>query len=137
MKASTYLTFNGNCAEAITLYEKAFGVKAEIMRYKDAPETDGYIPPAGTDEFIMHAQFDIGGSTIMLCDVPPDMKFTFGNGIAIHAQLDDIKSIEKAFDILKEGGKVMMKPQKTFWSACFGSLEDKFGVGFMLSLDCE
>ena len=134
MKASPYLTFNGNCAEAIALYEKAFEVKAESAQYKEAPSSEGYNPPAGTEDFIMHAEFDIGGSTIMMCDTTPDMTCSFTCGISIHAQFDDMENAKKAFDILKEGGNVVMELQKTFWAESFGSLVDKFGVSWMISL---
>jgi len=134
MKVSPYLTFNGNCAEAIVLYEKAFGVKAESCQYKDAPPSEGYNPPSGTENFIMHAQFCVGEGIIMMCDTTPDMKHSFSNGMAILVQFDDEESAKKAFDILKEGGSVGMELQQTFWDKCFGSLEDKFGVGWMISL---
>lgn len=135
MTVSPYLTFNGNCAEAIALYENAFGVKAKIMRYKDAPPSEGYQPPVGTEDYVMHAQFNIGNDAIMFCDTTPEMKTGFGSGMAIHVGLSDIESVKKAFDILKEGGKVGMELQETFWNKRFGSLEDKFGVNWMISLD--
>jgi PhnB protein len=48
MKIKPYLHFNGNCAEAIEFYEKAFGVKAHVLRYIDTPPSEGYQPPPGT-----------------------------------------------------------------------------------------
>jgi len=42
MKISPYVSFNGNCAEAVAFYEKAFNVKAEVMRYSDAPPDAGW-----------------------------------------------------------------------------------------------
>ena len=33
-----------------------------------------------------------------------------------------------------EGGKVTMPLSKTFWSPRFGMLEDKFGIGWMVSV---
>ena len=133
MQVNPYLTFNGNCAEAIALYEAAFCVTAEALRYKDAPAGEGYDPPPGTEEFIMHAQFSLGGDEIYLCDTTPEMPSAFGNGIAIHLSLDSKKQVMAAFDVLKEGGKVGMEPAEVFWSQLFGSLEDKFGVSWMLS----
>jgi PhnB protein len=35
---------------------------------------------------------------------------------------------------LADGGKVTMHLEDTFWAAKFGMLEDKFGVGWMVSV---
>ncbi len=49
-------------------------------------------------------------------------------------QLDSMEKVKSAFEILKEGGKVTMELQETFWSKYFGSVEDKFGVNWLLSI---
>ena len=134
MKVSPYLCFNGNCAEAIDFYEKVFGVKAEIVRYKDAPPSEDYQIPSGTENNIMHASITMGEAVIMFCDIPPDGKSGFGDGISIMMTMDSIDQLRSCFDALKEGGEVGMELQETFWSKCFGSLEDKFGVSWMLSV---
>lgn len=135
MKITPYLNFNGNCAEAIKLYEKAFGFKAQVMRYKDAPASEGYQLTEGTENFVMHACLtNREDYTIFLADMPPNMPSSFGDGMSVLMELDSIDSIKSAFDVLKEGGKVTMELQETFWSKYFGSLEDKFGVNWMLTI---
>ena len=136
MKISPYVSFNGNCAEAIAFYEKAFNVKAEIMRYKDAPPDDGFEAPKGTENYVMHAQFDIDGETVMFADMPPEHAATIGDNITIMLEFDSIESAKSAFDALKEGGEVSMELQKTFWSELFGSLTDKFGINWNISIGC-
>ena len=120
--------------DAISLYEKAFGVKVKYSYYKDTPASNGYRIPHGAQNYIMHAQFNIGTSTITLCDAAPNTETHFGNGIAIHVQLNDKNRVRLAFDTLKAGGNVGMDLQKTPWCKYFGSLEDQFGVGWILSL---
>jgi len=136
MKISPYVSFNGNCADAIAFYEKAFNVKAEIMRYKDAPPDDGFEAPKGTENYVMHAQFDIDGETVMFADMPPEHAATIGDNITIMLEFDSIDSAKSAFDALKEGGEVSMELQKTFWSELFGSLTDKFGINWNISIGC-
>lgn len=134
MTVSPYLAFNGNCTQALALYEEAFGVKAGMtMRYVDSPPEEGYEPPAGTEDFIMHAQLILGSSTIFMCDAMPDNKCSFTSGISIHVSLDSERAVKTAFDILKVGGEVDMEPAPTFWSQYFCILTDKFGVCWMLS----
>ena len=136
MKITPYLNFNGNCAEAIGLYEKAFGVKANVMKYKDAPPTaEEYQLSADTENLVMHACLTNNKDyTVFLADMPPTMPTTFGNGMAISIELDSKEKVKSAFETLKEGGKVTMELQETFWSKYFGSVEDKFGVNWLLSI---
>ena len=37
MKLNPYLCFNGSCADAIALYEKAFNVKADVSFSGECP----------------------------------------------------------------------------------------------------
>ena len=135
MKIKPYLHFNGNCAEAIEFYEKAFGVKAQVLRYSDAPPSEGYQPPPGTENFVMHACLtNRKDYTIYLCDVPQDEPSTFGSGMSIMVELDNTDSVTAAFNKIKEGGEVTMELQKTFWNELFGSLVDKFGVSWMIAV---
>ncbi|MDR2510307.1 MAG: VOC family protein [Spirochaetaceae bacterium] len=135
MKITPYLYFNGNCTEAIAFYEKAFGVTANVMRYSDAPPAEGYALAPETENYIMHACLtNRKDYTVFLSDVTPDMTAAFGNGISIVVELDNTDIVKSTFSKLKEGGTVTMELQKTFWSALFGSLVDKFGVSWMLSV---
>ena len=134
MRICPYVSFNGNCAEAVAFYEKAFNVNAEIMPYKDAPPENGYQPPEGTENLVMHAQFEINGEIIMLCDMPPESPAKIGDNIAIMAEFDGADAAKSAFNALKEGGEISMELQETFWSKCFGSLTDKYGITWYISI---
>jgi PhnB protein len=134
MKISPYISFNGNCADAVAFYEKAFNVKAEIMRYKDAPPD--YPTPEGTENFVMHAQFELDGETVMLCDNPPEHPVKIGDNITVMAEFDSVDAATAAFNALKVDGEVCMELQETFWSKCFGSLTDKFGINWNISIGC-
>ena len=135
MKVSPYLNFNGNCAEAVALYEKAFGVKASIMRFTDAPPSEGYTPPPGTENMIMHGCIKLGEDKIMFSDAPnPDVTWNFSNGgLAIAVELEGVDKVKAVYAALLEGGVSIMEPQKTFWAECFSMLTDKFGVTWMIA----
>ena len=136
MRICPYIAFNGNCAEALEFYEKVFKVKAEIMRYKDAPPENGYKAPEGTENYVMHAQFEINGATVMFCDYPPNETVKIGDNICIMVEFDSEKKAKAVFEALKDGGEVDMELGETFWSKCFGSLADKFGINWYISIGC-
>jgi len=116
MKVNPYLSFNGNCAEAVVLYEKAFNVKAKIEMNEQAKHLVG------------HAEFEIGGDSIMLYDAAETV--IVGNNIMITIRFDEHELAEAraAFDTLKADGQVIMELAETSWSKCFGLLVDKFGI---------
>jgi PhnB protein len=122
MKVSPYLIFNGNCVEAIKLYERAFNAKANYCQYKDAPSSENYPMQPGTEEFVMHAVLPVGNSAIYLCDATPDNRVIFGNGSFACVELDSAENVKMAFDILKDGGKVFCEAQETFWNKCYAEL---------------
>jgi len=134
MKIDPYLHFNGNCAEAIAWYEKAFNTKVtQLMRYGDTPAEEGYAPPPGTENLIGHATLPVGETGLMLCDAP-DEEHRFGTGVSLHVAFDNIDNLKMAFDTLKDGGQVLMEIESTFWSEQFGIVTDKFGVHWMVSI---
>jgi len=137
MKASPYLIFNGNCIEAIKLYEKAFKTKANFCQYKDTPPSEHYIVQPGTEEFVMHCILPVGNETIYLADTTPDHPSSFSNGSFICIELDSADDVKSAFEVLKKGGKILCEAQETFWSKCYAELEDKFGLKWSIMIEEE
>ena len=135
MKTSPYLVFNGNCIEAIKLYEKAFKTKASYCQYKDTPPSEDYPIPPGAEEFVMHGVLPIGNETIYLADTTPDQPAVFGSGSFACVELDNAEDVKFAFEVLKEGGKVFCEAKETFWNKCYAEIEDKFGLKWSLMIE--
>ena len=135
MKVSPYLVFNGNCIDAIELYEKAFNTKADYCKYKDTPPSEDYPIQPGTEELVMHGTLPIGSETIYLCDTTPDMPAAFGNGSFACVELDSADAVKSAFEVLKDGGRVFCAAQETFWSKCYAELEDRFGLKWSIMIE--
>ncbi len=69
-----YLSFNGNCADAMHFYEQALGAKLQtLIRYRDAPP-DMPAPP-GHEDKVMHALLVHPGFQLMAGDAPPGMPY--------------------------------------------------------------
>jgi len=130
-----YLFFGGRCDEALAFYRKALGAEVDmLMRHKESPEPP---PPgvlsSGWDEKVMHATFRIGGTTLMASDgcSPEDGKFS-GFSLALNVATET--EADRTFSALADGGQVKMPLTKTFWSPKFGMLQDRFGIGWMISV---
>jgi PhnB protein len=130
MQVQPYLFFDGRCDEALDFYKKAIGADAKmLMRFKDAP--DQSIVSPGSKDKVMHAQVQIGDTTVLMSDGRCLGKPNFqGFSLAVSAKSE--AEAEKMFNALADGGQVTMPLAKTFFSPKFGMLADKFGVGWMV-----
>ena len=84
--------------------------------------------PEEAKDLVMHTRLTISGSNVMFSDTFPGMPFVVGNNVTLSLVSDNLDEITSSFNRLKEGGKVGMELQETFWSKCYGSLTDKFGI---------
>jgi PhnB protein len=136
MSLDVYLNFNGNCRQAVEYYAEVFGTEQpKIMTFGDSPSDPSYPLPEEAKSLVMHARLTISGSNVMFSDVFPGMPFVAGNNISLTLVSKDIDEVKSVFHKLKEGGKVGMELQETFWSKCYGSLEDKFGIHWQFNYD--
>ncbi len=129
-----YLFFAGRCEEAIEFYHKALGAQVEmLMRHKDSPDPP---PPdmlqPGFEDKVMHATLRIGGAILMASDGCDDKARFDGFRLSLALATED--EARRAFAGLSDGGQVLMPLTKTFWSPCFGMVTDRFGVGWMVTV---
>lgn len=129
-----YLTFNGNCAEALAFYAQALGGKVIFsMTFGDSPM--GEQTPASHKDKIMHATLEARGHQLMASDAPPEWPFEGYKGFTLSVQGNDVDDGRKLFDALSAGGQVTMPYGPQFWAVGFGMLTDRFGVPWMVN--CE
>lgn len=126
-----YLSFNGNCEEAINFYKDVLGGELLFMqRYGESP-----MKGMGKDDAVMHCTLMVGDSQIMASDNPEGQPAATGSNISLTLGSDDPTGAETMFEKMSEGGKVTMPMQETFWAERFGMLTDKFGINWMFN--CE
>lgn len=129
-----YLFYNGRCEEALEFYRQAIGAEVEMkMRYSESPEPPppGMTPPNWGNK-IMHATFRVGQSRVMAsdgCGEKPGF-----DGFSLSISVPKEADADRVFKALAAGGTIRMPLSKTFWSPKFGMLQDKFGIGWMVSV---
>jgi len=99
------------------------------MRWKDCPDKNA-CTPANADK-VMHAQVQIGDTTVMASDGRNTGAPNF-QGFALSIAANSEADADRMFASLGEGGQVTMPMSKTFFSPRFGMLADKFGVHWMI-----
>lgn len=126
-----YLTFDGNCGDAMRFYEKTLGGTLRMMTFGDSPMA-GQTPP-GAEKRVMHAHLEVEGRVLMASDAMPGMKYEGMHGVAISLSFADVERAKQVFDTFAAGGKVTMPLQKTFWVESFGMVTDRFGTPWMIN----
>ncbi|KHF41623.1 VOC family protein [Halalkalibacter okhensis] len=136
MSIDVYINFNGNCREAVEFYAQVFDTEQpQLMTFGEAPPNPEYPLPEEAKNLIMHTRLNIDGSNVMFSDVFPGMPFIAGNNISLSIISKDMEKMKSYFDRLKDGGEVRLELQETFWSKCYGSLTDKFGIEWQFNYD--
>jgi PhnB protein len=133
MNVIPYVTFDGNCEEALKFYEKALGGKiVHLSRYGGSPMEE----MGANKDSVMHATFEGKGIKLFACDKTKDAPAISGEGMMqLTINFENASEEEKVFDVLAKDGIVTMPLQNTFWGARFGMLKDKFGLSWMFN--CE
>lgn len=134
MAIQAYINFNGNCREAVEFYAGIFGTgDPQIMTFGEMSPDPEFVLPEESKKLVMHTQLNISGSNVMFSDVFPGMPFVKGSNISLAIVSENIDEVKHLFNKLKEGGAVNMDLQETFWSKYYGSLTDKFGIGWQFN----
>jgi PhnB protein len=110
-------------AKGLEFYRKAFGAE-EKMRMP------------GPDGGIMHAEFRIGDSVIMLSDEMPDMgakspKAYGGTPVKFYVYVENVDAAWKR--AIDAGAKQVVPVQDMFWGDRLGCVEDPFGHAWNLA----
>lgn len=133
-KLSIHLSYNGNCAEAFSFYERALGAKIDMMMTYGASPMAGAVPPEEAG-LVMHATLNIGGDRIVGADSTSSHPYQGSVGFGVSLDYTTLAEAERVFHALAEGGTLIMPFGPTFWSKGFGMVTDRFGVAWMIGAE--
>lgn len=129
---NAYLSFDGNCAEAMRFYEKTLNGKLEaLLTFAQTPAADQM--PAEDANKVMHASLIIDGQALMAADAPGSMKYEPMKGCALTLTYKTADEARRIFEALGEGGKVTMPFNPSFWADGFGMVDDRFGTHWIVN----
>ena len=128
-----YLTFDGTCREAMEFYKQVFGGELEVRYFS---EFYGDLPQADKEK-VMHAELKNDAMSLMASDSVPGSETTFGDNVRITVTSTDSKRLAAFFEELSQGGTVIMPFEKQVWGQELGTLTDKFGTHWLISVRGE
>ncbi|HEU4866344.1 MAG TPA: VOC family protein [Actinomycetota bacterium] len=134
-KLNPYLNFGGNAEEAFNFYKSVFGGEfSSMVKFKDMPTEGAPVSEADGDK-IMHMALPIGDELLMASDALESFGQTVTPGnnsyISVHPATKD--EADRIFNALSEGAEIEMPIDDQMWGDYFGSLKDKFGIGWMVN----
>ncbi|MES2842826.1 MAG: VOC family protein [Pseudomonadota bacterium] len=122
-----YMSYDGDCADAMKFYAQVLGAKLEaLITYGDMP---GEMPvPAEHASRVMHAYLVHSDFALMAGDAPPGVPFAGIQGCMLAITYPTVAEATRVFNALADGGKVTMPLAETFWADTFGMVTDRFGT---------
>lgn len=132
-KINSYLTFSGNCREAMTFYKECLGGTLTFQTIGESPMADKM--PAKMKECILHSMLISGSIVIMASDMTPEQGLIRGNSVSLMLDCESQQEISTFYKALVAGGRATHPLEITFWGATLGNLTDKYGNNWLLHFD--
>lgn len=140
-KIHVYLNFNGNCEEAFQFYGTVFKASnTEIHRYGDIPSEPNMPPLSESDKNkVLHISIPINDHVMLMgADVIEGFggKLTHGNSTYVMLDVASIEEAQTFFDALsRDAQQLEMDLEETFFAERFASLQDKYGIYWMIHFE--
>ncbi len=128
---NAYLTFNGNCHEAMSFYKDCFGGELTIETVKGSPMESHW--PKEVQNNILHSSLISETITILASDMVEQNGLTVGNNVTLALACKTDPEIEIYFQKLSQDGTIKY-PLHNFYSGKIGGIIDKFGINWFLKL---
>ncbi|MEL7001261.1 MAG: VOC family protein [Bacteroidota bacterium] len=104
---NTYLTFNGNCAEAFDFYKSVFGGEfLSINHFREMPPDDRFTIAETDKDKIMHITLPINnGNLLMGSDTAGDWAkgFSAGNNFSLSIDTDSKEQADQFYKVFSMG----------------------------------
>ena len=130
---NSYLTFNGNCREAMAFYKDCLGGELTLQTIGESPLADKM--PQQMKDFILHATLTNEALIIMGSDMVAEKGLIKGNTVSLMLNCSSEEEIRKYYASLATEGQKTHPLENSFWGALFGDLTDKYGNQWLLHFD--
>ncbi|SFQ59588.1 VOC family protein [Hymenobacter arizonensis] len=130
---SPYLSFEGNCREAMTFYQSCLGGELVVQSFAESALADQV--PAADGHKVLHSMLTHGSLVLMASDVGgggPVGSLTEGNTVSLCLNCDSPEEITTLFAKLAAGGTVVDPLAEMFWGT-FGSITDRYGKTWLFN----
>lgn len=132
LNLTPFLNFSGaqygKAEEAIRFYVSLF--PDSTVEYLER-HGEGHAVPAGE---LRRGAFILAGQRFMATESQGDEPSEFTQGFSLYVECRTSEELNRLFDALSKGGKVLMPPESHRFSQLFALLYDRFGVTWQLEI---
>lgn len=132
-RINSYLTFNGNCREAMTFYHECLGGELTFQTIGESPLSKKM--PKRMKDCILHATLKKEALVLQGSDMVPQTGLVKGNTVSLFLDCSSEEELKKVYTKLSTEGKADHPLEDTFWGALFGNLTDKYGNHWILNFN--
>lgn len=126
-----YLTFNGNCRDAMLFYRDCLGGELSIQTIGESLLSDDM--PLTMRNTILQATLKKDNFMIVATDMVGDEGLVKGNAVSLMLHCTSEKEARDRYVKLSRGGRQVQPLEINFWGALFGNLTDRFGNHWVLN----
>ena len=130
---NTYLTFNGNCRQAMEFYKECLGGELTLQTVGESPMANKM--PAQMKDSILHSTLTNNGLIIMASDMVSGNGLIKGNAVSLCLNCSSEEEIKTCYEKLVEGGTADHTLENTFFGGVLGDLTDKYGNHWLLTFN--
>lgn len=131
----SYLTFNGNCKEAMHFYKDCLGGELYFQTVGESPMAEQM--PKAMKDCILHSTLSNGNVLLMATDMVSKNGIIKGNNLSLMVNCESELEIKNLYEVLLAGCHSNHPLEDTFWGAIFGDLTDKYGNHWLLNYTRE
>lgn len=130
-RINTYLTFNGNCREAMAFYRGCFGGTLTFQTVGELPGTDQL--PGPMKRVILQATLVNNQLILVGSDMVNEPGLSAGDAVSLMLWCSNEDELKTYYEKLLSGGTAIHPPENTYWGALFGVLRDRYSHQWLLS----
>jgi len=130
-RINAYLTFNGNCREAMTFYKECLGGELVLQTVGESPMAE--LMPPQMRQSVLQATLVKDGLVLRGSDMVSEQGLVQGNAVSLMLHCSSEWEIRTCYDKLVSGGLASHPLESTFWGGLFGDLVDRFGIHWLLN----
>lgn len=129
----SYITFSGNCREAMQFYKSCLGGSLRFQTIGDSPKAAGLSQKM--KNYILHAVLQKDELLLMGTDLVAENGLVRGNAVSLLLNCRSGKELRNYYSRLSSGGIPLLPPEKNGAGILLANLTDKYGHHWMLHFD--
>lgn len=132
MPLHPYLTFSGNCREAMQFYQSCLGGELLVQTVGDAPASEEM--DSRMRACVLTAILRSGDIVLMGTDMAPETGRTLGTAMSLYLPCRTAEEMQLRYESLSQGGRRLSEIAPTSSIEKVATLIDRYGIRWLIGL---